>query len=103
MPNLTSLMQVQDVLPALLPRSARDCQIVNVADAALQAELRLRSKGLLFHQALSSLRCIWCCPTDWNSRLQPPTIVFDLATTDADATLDQFSIAMQVLSDPSPD
>ena len=101
-PDLTSLTQIQDFLPALLPKSARDCQIVNVADAALQAGLRLRSRGLLFHEALSSLRCIWCCPTDWNSRLQPPTMVFDIATTDADATLDQFNIAMQVLSDPSP-
>ena len=101
-PEFTSLSHVQDILTALLPTSARDCQIGSVADAALQAELRLRSRKLLVHETLASLRCIWCCPTDWNSRLQPPTMVADIGTADVDVALDQFEIAMRVLSTPSP-
>ena len=101
-PDLNSLSEVQHLLRAFLPRNARDCQIANVADAALQAELRLRSRQLLVHETLSSLRCVWCCPTDWNSRLQPPYMVTEVGTGVTDTMLDQFEIAMQVLPPPPP-
>ena len=101
-PDLKSLSEVQYLLPNFLPRTARDCQIANVADAALQAELRLRSRNLLTHETISSLRCVWCCPTDWNARLQPPSTVTEISIDVADATLDQFEIAMQTLPPPSP-
>lgn len=101
-PDLKSLSEVQYLLPSFLPRTARDCQIANVADAALQAELRLRSRNLLTHETISSLRCVWCCPTDWNARLQPPSTVTEISIDVADATLDQFEIAMQTLPPPLP-
>ena len=78
-PDLNTLSEVEYFLPTVIPRTARDCQIANVADAALQAELRLRSRNLLDPQTLSALRCVWCCPTDWNSRLQPPSAVTEVS------------------------
>ena len=101
-PDLHSLSDVQYLLPTFLPMTVRDCQIANVVDAALQAELRLRSRNLLDHELLPSLRCIWCCPTDWNSRLQPPSMVTEVSIDAIDTTLDQFEIAMAVLAPPSP-
>ncbi|MGH6636535.1 MAG: type I-MYXAN CRISPR-associated Cas8a1/Cmx1 [Gammaproteobacteria bacterium] len=101
-PDFHNLSTVHYLLPALLPRSAQDCQVGNVADAALQAELRLRSKALLDPTAISAIRRIWCCPTDWNSRLQPPSFVTDIAIEAVNPRLDQFEIAMQALSPPAP-
>ena len=96
-PDLNSLSEVQYLLPNFLPSNAQDCQIASVVDAALQAELRLRSRNLLSHETLSSLRCVWCCPTDWNSKLQPPSTVTEVNVDAMDAALDQFEIAMRVL------
>lgn len=101
-PDLKSLSEVQYLLPSFLPRTARDCQIANIADAALQAELRLRSRNLLTHETISSLRCVWCCPTDWNARLQPPSMVTEVGVDETDTALNQFEIAMQTLPPPSP-
>ena len=101
-PDLNTLSEVEYFLPTIIPRSARDCQIANVADAALQAEIRLRSRNLLDRETLSGLRCVWCCPTDWNSRLQPPSAVTEVSVDTADTALDQFKVAMAVLTPPSP-
>ena len=101
-PDLNTLSEVEYFLPAVIPRNARDCQIANVADAALQAELRLRSRNLLDPRTLSALRCVWCCPTDWNSRLQPPSVVTEVSIYETDTALDQFEVAMAVLAPPSP-
>ena len=72
-PDLNTLSDVEHLLPTFIPTNARDCQIANVPDAALQVGIRLRSRNLLDRKMLTSLRCVWCCPTDWNSRLQPPS------------------------------
>ena len=101
-PDLNTLSEVEYFLPTIIPRSARDCQIANVADAALQAEIRLRSRNLLDRETLSGLRCVWCCPTDWNSRLQPPSAVTEVSVDTTDIVLDQFEVAMAVLAPSSP-
>jgi CRISPR-associated protein Cas8a1/Csx13 len=101
-PDLHNLSAVQYLLPALLPRNAQDCQVTNAADAALQAELRLRSRDLLNPDAIPAIRCVWCCPSDWNSRLQPPSFVTEVNIKTADPKLDQFEVAMHALASPAP-
>jgi CRISPR-associated protein Cas8a1/Csx13 len=101
-PDLHNLSGVQYLLPALLPRNAQDCQVTNAADAALQAELRLRSRDLLSPDLVPSIRCVWCCPTDWNSRLQPPSFVTEVQINTADPKLNQFEVAMRALATPVP-
>lgn len=101
-PDLNTLSEVEYFLPTIIPRTARDCQVANVADAALQAELRLRSRNLLDPETLSAIRCVWCCPTDWNSRLQPPSAVTEVSVDTTYIALDQFEIAMAVLAPPLP-
>lgn len=101
-PDVHNLSDVHHFLPALLPRNARDCEVASAADAALQAELRLRSRNLLDPDSIPMIRCVWCCPTDWNSRLQPPSFVTEVAVHAVDPALDQFEIAMRTLSPPSP-
>lgn len=100
--DLHDLSSVHFLLPTLLPKTARDCQIANVADAALQAELRLRSQHLLNPDAVPAIRCVWCCPTDWNSRLQPPSLVTEVTIDATDPRLDQFATAMAALPPPLP-
>lgn len=101
-PDLHTLSEVQYLLPALLPKSTWDCQVTNVADAALQAELRLRSRNLLAPDSIPSIRCVWCCPTDWNSRQQPLSFVTEVHINATDPKLDQFEVAMHALTAPSP-
>lgn len=101
-PDLHNLSSVQYLLPTLLPKSAKDCQVANLADAALQAELRLRSRDLLSTDVITAIRCVWCCPTDWNSRLQPPSFVTEVHITTTDPRLDQFEVAMHALSPLGP-
>lgn len=101
-PNLHTLAGVEYILPTLVPKDARDCQVANAADATLQAELRLRSRNLLDPHVIPSLRCVWCCPTDWNARLQPPSVVTEVHVNANDPKLDQFEIAVHALSPPSP-
>jgi CRISPR-associated protein Cas8a1/Csx13 len=101
-PDIHNLAQVHYWLPALIPKSARDCQVGNAQDAALQAEIRLRSRNLLDPEIIPSIRCLWCCPNDWNSRLQPPSLVTEISVSALDPKLDQFEIAMQALPPPEP-
>ncbi len=101
-PDFHTLSGVEYLLPALVPKHARDCQVTNTADTALQAELRLRSRDLLDPQMIPVIRCMWCCPTDWNSRLQPPSLVTEVQIDATDPKLDQFEIAMQAFTAPSP-
>ena len=96
-PDLNTLSEVEYFLPTIIPRNARDCQIANVADAALQAEIRLRIRNLLDPETMSAFRCVWCCPTDWNSRLQPPSTVTEVRIEKRDSALDQFEIALSCL------
>jgi CRISPR-associated protein Cas8a1/Csx13 len=100
-PDIHSLAAVQYWLPALIPKSARDCQVGNAEDAALQAEIRLRSRELLDSEIIPSIRCIWCCPSDWN-RLQPPSFVTEVSISSLAPRLDQFEIAMKALNPPVP-
>lgn len=101
-PDFHTLSGVEHLLPALVPKDARDCQVTNSADATLQAELRLRSRNLLDPHMIPVIRCVWCCPTDWNSRLQPPSLVTEVHINTSDPKLDQFEVAMQALSAPTP-
>jgi CRISPR-associated protein Cas8a1/Csx13 len=101
-PDLHALSGVEYLLPALVPKHARDCQVANAADATLQAELRLRGRNLLDPQTIPAIRCVWCCPTDWNSRLQPPSFVTEVRVNTDDPKLDQFEVAMHALAPASP-
>ena len=101
-PDLSTLSEVEYFLPAVIPRTIRDCQVANGADATLQAELRLRSGKLLDPEILSAIRCVWFCRTVWNSQTPAPAAAVEVhidATADA---LDQFEIAMAVLAPPAP-
>lgn len=101
-PDLHTLAGAEYILPTLVPKDARDCQVANAADATLQAELRLRSRNLLDPHVIPNMRCVWCCPTDWNARLQPPSLVTEVDVNMTDPKLDQFEVAMHALSPPLP-
>lgn len=101
-PDFHTLSGVEFLLPTLLPKQARDCQVASATDATLQAELRLRSRNLLDPLMIPSIRCVWCCPADWNSRLQPPSLVTEVMVQTVDPRLDQFATAMAALPPPVP-
>jgi CRISPR-associated protein Cas8a1/Csx13 len=101
-PDLHDLTSAHLLLPALLPRNGRECQIASVTDAALQAEIRLRASRLLNPELIRSVRCVWHCPSDWNSQLQPPSAVAEVRVTNDDPRLDQFEMSMKALIPPAP-
>lgn len=102
-PDFHNLAHAHAVLPALLPRNGRECQIASITDAALQAEIRLRASHLLDPDLIRSVRCVWHCPADWNSQLQPPSAVAEVQVARNDPKLEQFEICMKALTPPGPE
>src|SRR5262249_28590919 len=51
--------------PLLTPTSPRECRIASVGDAALQAQVRLRTQGLIDQLALPASHAARFQPTPW--------------------------------------
>ncbi len=94
-PDIHNLSDVQHLLSSFIPRSGRDCQVENLADAVLQAQLRLRGQEMLTNGPVPAVRCIWFCPSDWNVQQRPPSRVTEVEVHSGEAVLEQFDIALR--------
>jgi CRISPR-associated protein Cas8a1/Csx13 len=66
-PEVTHLLAFAEYRPVMTPKSARDCQITSASDAALQAQLRVRGKGV----AVESIPAVYAMSfrsTPWASQ-----------------------------------
>ena len=88
--------------PGTYPESVRACQVDSVADAALQAKLRLRMRNMLNPDKIAAIRCILFRREVWNTQMTAPSRVLETRSAATDNALDQFEIAMAVLAPPSP-
>jgi CRISPR-associated protein Cas8a1/Csx13 len=97
-PDFNNLPDARSILASLIPRDTRESRVVSPGDAALGAEIRLRAANLVHSPSLASIRAVWCCATDWNSRLQPPCWVCQIQQ-DAlnDERLERYAVAVAVL------
>jgi CRISPR-associated protein Cas8a1/Csx13 len=98
MPDFDDLEEAPAILAAFIPREVRQTRVVSLGDAALGAEVRLRAANLLADAGVSRVRALWCCATDWNSRLQPPSRIFEIdQRTLSDRRLEQYACAVAAL------
>ncbi len=80
----------------LTPRTARDCRIAGAADAALQAQVRIRASREAFHAETLSCHAITCRPTQWNAK-QKPRVLTTNVPVGSDVVLDKFERALHLL------
>jgi CRISPR-associated protein Cas8a1/Csx13 len=64
-PEVVNLLDFVYDRPAMTPTSAKQCQIANAVDAALQAQIRLRAKREIAASALPGCYAMTFCPTPW--------------------------------------
>ncbi len=101
-PDLQTLSGVEYEIQGLLPETARDCQVDSVADAALQAKLRLRMRNMLDSEKIAAIRCILFYREVWNMQMTAPSMVLEVKNATTDIALDQFETAMAALPPPAP-
>ena len=101
-PDLQTLSGVEYEIQGLIPQTARACQVDNVADAALQAKLRLRMRNMLDPEKIAAIRCILFYREVWNTQMTAPSTVLEVKNVATDIALDQFETAMAVLAPPAP-
>ncbi len=77
-PEFINLNEAIELLPALLPRTVAETKATSSCDAILGAEVRLRARSLLALEGLAAVRGVWCCATNWNSQLQPPSKIIEV-------------------------
>ena len=101
-PDLQTLSGVEHEIQELLPKTARDCQVDSMADAALQAKLRLRMRSMLDSEKIPAIRCILFYREVWNMQMTAPSMVLEVKNPATDRALDQFETAMAALPPPTP-
>ena len=101
-PDLQTLSEVEYEIQGLIPETARACQVDSVADAALQAKLRLRMRNMLNPDNIAAIRCILFYREVWNTQMTAPSRALEVRNAATDKALDQFEIAMAVLAPPLP-
>lgn len=101
-PDLQTLSEVEYEIQGLIPETARACQVDSVADAALQAKLRLRMRNMLDSEKIAAIRCILFYREVWNMQMTAPSMVLEVKNAATDRVLDQFGTAMDALPPPAP-
>ena len=101
-PDLQTLSGVEYEIQELIPETVRACQVDSVADAALQAKLRLRMRNMLDSEKIAAIRCILFYREVWNMQMTAPSMVLEVKNTATDRALDQFETAMAALPPPAP-
>jgi CRISPR-associated protein Cas8a1/Csx13 len=94
-PEVTDLRAFAEYRPAMTPKSSRDCQITSASDAALQAQLRLRGKGM----AVESIPAVYAMSlrtTSWAAQQKSRTSSLTITAGD-EQRLRRFADALDYL------
>jgi CRISPR-associated protein Cas8a1/Csx13 len=94
-PEVTDLKAFASYRPAMTPRLPKECQIASASDAALQAQLRLRAKGL----ATKSIPAVYAMgfrSTPWASQQKSRVMSVTVPAGD-DRRLQRFEDALDYL------
>jgi CRISPR-associated protein Cas8a1/Csx13 len=95
-PEVDDLLRFCQVRPSMTPQTVRDCQITNASDAALQAQLRVRLKGVVHDNELPGCHGVEFRPTPWASQ-QKSRVRTTFVAPGAEGQLDLFAAAMHDL------
>lgn len=95
-PEVESLTDFVIDRQLMSPSTAQECQIANAADAALQAQVRLRGKKVLAGSAIPGCYAMTFAPTAWASQQKSRVATLHVPRGE-DKTLDRFSRALSYL------
>lgn len=95
-PEVENLEEFQYDRPAMTPTTAAQCQITNAADAALQAQIRLRGRHHISGSAIPGCYAMTFRPTAWASQQKSRIATIHVALDD-DKLLDRFDRALAFL------
>jgi CRISPR-associated protein Cas8a1/Csx13 len=95
-PEVSNLHDFIDYRPSLNPQSAFDCQITSPADAALQAQVRLRATEVGLSANAERCLAIMFSSTMWNSKQKARTAVLEVAPLASE--LDRYAEVMSFKS-----
>lgn len=96
-PDVHNLVDFSDYRQLLTPRVPQECHIAGAVDAALQAQIRLRSRHATVTSEVPACYAITCRPTQWNTK-QKPRIATVNVPIGIDIVLDRFERALKWLS-----
>lgn len=94
-PEVENLLDFCVDRPAMSPTTPRECQIANAADAALQAQIRLRSRGIV-SESIPGYYAMTFMPTPWASQQKSRVATLHVARGDK-TVLDRFERALAQL------
>jgi CRISPR-associated protein Cas8a1/Csx13 len=95
-PEVDDLLEFMVDRPAMTPTAARECQIASAADAALQAQIRLRGKRLAAGAAVPGCYAMTFTPTPWARQQKSRVATIHIPRGD-DQVLDRFARALSQL------
>lgn len=95
-PEVHDLLVFAALRQFLTPQVAQECRIAGAADAALQAQVRLRARREAMQAECPAVYAMTCRPTTWNEKQKPRVGTVTVPTGD-DALLAKFARAMQHL------
>jgi CRISPR-associated protein Cas8a1/Csx13 len=95
-PEVQDLLDFSALRKFLTPQTAQDCRIAGAADAALQAQVRLRARRAAVHSESTSCYAMTCRPTQWNKKQKPRVATIHVPASN-DGVLDKFSRALSLL------
>ncbi len=95
-PEASDLLAFTDQRRWLTPQTFQECRIAGAADAALQAQVRVRTRQLLLEGDVPSCSVMTCRPTKWNEK-QKTRVATAFVASGADPVLDQFERALSWL------
>lgn len=95
-PEVVNLQEFIYDRPAMTPTTARECQIANAADAALQAQIRIRGRQRISGSAIPGCYAMTFMPTAWASQQKSRVATIHIPAGD-DRRLDRFQRALAYL------
>lgn len=95
-PAVDNLVQFCRLREFLTPRTPEECRIAGAADAALQAQVRVRARRDASDAEVPGCHVMTCRPTAWNQKQKPRVGAADIHTA-PDTVLDRFERALALL------
>jgi CRISPR-associated protein Cas8a1/Csx13 len=94
-PEVRDLLAFCQSRPWLTPGSAKECRVAGAADAALQAQVRVRARRTAEESEIPACYAMTCQPAQWDkNKKQKPRVATMLVPTGSDRILDRFEHAL---------
>jgi CRISPR-associated protein Cas8a1/Csx13 len=95
-PEVSDLHVFADQRRWLTPQTVRECRVAGAADAALQAQVRVRARQAAFDIDVPSCLAMTCRPTQWNKK-QKCRVATTQVPVGSDVVLDRYERALNWL------